>query len=120
MDVFWEALKEYHLEAILKAFTEALETLKWFPRPVEIIDIIQTNARISYHPTEETSQIEILQPTEEGKKKAKDWLKWLYDSWDEKDRLRMLERDKTFEQNRQHLRKQARLIDLKKRAAGDQ
>lgn len=120
MDVFWEALKIYNLESVARAFTEVFETLKWFPRPAEIIDIIQSNARISARPEEERAQIEMLQPTEEGKKKAKEWLKWLYDSWDEADRKKETERTIEFEKNRANLKRQARLIDFKKLAAGDE
>ena len=120
MDVFWEALKIYNLESVVKSFKEALETLKWFPRPTEIIEFIQINARISTYQEEERPQIEMLQPTEEGKKKAKEWLNWLYDSWDEQDRIKEEKRAKEFETNRANLKKQARLIDFKKLAGGDE
>jgi len=40
LDVYWQAFKPYSDEDIQKAFEIAMTTLKWFPKPVEILEIL--------------------------------------------------------------------------------
>jgi len=41
LDVYWECFKPYTDEEVSNAFSIALQTLRYFPKPVEILEIIQ-------------------------------------------------------------------------------
>lgn len=38
---YFGALRKYELESVVRAINEALITLRWFPKPVELIDLIE-------------------------------------------------------------------------------
>lgn len=40
-DVYWTVLKQFTDDECIKAFKVAIATLKWFPKPSELIDIIK-------------------------------------------------------------------------------
>lgn len=40
IDMYWERMKRFSLKEVEQAFNVALDTLKFFPKPVEIIELI--------------------------------------------------------------------------------
>lgn len=109
IDVFWEALKRYSLELVREAFEDAYRNLKWFPRPAEIIEIIEVlKPRERQEPTKE--QIEWQEPTEEGRAIAKKMLQDVMNRIDEKIAEEERQRAERWIKNREALKKQVKMI----------
>ncbi len=110
IDVFWEALKNYSLERVVDAFNRAFKEFRWFPKPVEIIDFIENENNYKLETFDVDYQIEWQEPTEEGRRIAREMIQGLTKKWEDEDKIRIKERIKVFEKNREKLKKQARLL----------
>jgi hypothetical protein len=107
IDVFWEALKGYPISVISEAFEDAIRSLKWFPAPAEIIELIPANNPI---------EIPWMMPTPEGRRLTEEFIrdspvyKELKEKWDREDKEREERRKTEFEKKRAFLKKQAKLM----------
>jgi hypothetical protein len=120
-DVFWEALKYASIEDVTMGIERACNELKWFPPPIEIENFIYEHNHQKYlrNQSERQEQIEWMEPTEAGKVKAKELIQSFYDKLNREDIEAENGRIDRFQQRRIELKKQAKVIDLKKRASGD-
>lgn len=107
IQVFWEELEKYCIEAVEEAFKWARGKLSFFPKPVEIIDHIHEQAHKKYLKKEEQEKIEWMPPTEEGKRLAKKLSDELFARWEKEEAEAERIRQENFEKRRTILKKQA-------------
>jgi len=114
MDVFWEALKDYDIEFIVEAFRETLETLKWFPRPSDIIEAIDQTLEIRHRKNAgaiEWKEFEqCRQPTDEEIQTTRNLLSRLFAKWNSEDTDAKRDRTERFEKRRTELKRQAKTM----------
>jgi hypothetical protein len=113
-EVYWEEFNRIGIEAFEYAVKESIGALSFFPKPNELWEFIDALRRNQYlsHQAEmpELPKIGWQEPTEEGRRIAKEIIGELYNTWGEQDKKREQERAEKFEKNREHLKKQAKLI----------
>ena len=110
VEVFWEVLSFLDIEKVDRAFQRAILELKFFPTPSHILDFIHEEA---VQTISEREQIEWLEPTEEGKRKALEIIADLKERWAKEDLEKEQKRIEKMEERREVLKKQAKMFVVK-------
>lgn len=102
-DVFWEELEQYSIEQVEEAFKWARGSLHFFPKPVEIIEHI-------HEQIPRPKEIGYMEPTSKGREVALKMINELKERWAQEDAEEKRKRDIRFEERKQELKKQNRLL----------
>lgn len=81
-EVYWEEFLETSIEHFEKAVNKAMAECTFFPKPVELYEFITFEANIKYlqsQKVEPDHQLEWMEPTQEGKTLAKQYLANIFD-----------------------------------------
>lgn len=106
-DVFWEGLEGFSISEVEKALKRARAELKFFPRPIEIVNFILEDAEVNF--ISGVSQIE-YHPKLISTEEAKEIIKRLNDHWAEEEQQWAQEKEERFQKNKENLKKQAKLL----------
>jgi len=110
IQVFWETFEHHKIENMEEAFKWARENLKYFPTPKELIDHMVTEGNRKYLESN-NKEIQIAwKPTEGGKAIAQGLVKAMVDKFELQEVNFRKERESKFEQRRDELKKQAKLL----------
>lgn len=113
IDVLWDSLADFSVEAVEFAFRKAMRELSFFPKPVELINfILEENKRVYLEATaKENPLLDWVHPTrEEASELVKKYFGPLHDRWEKEDAERQEKRRVEFEEKRRKLKKQARIF----------
>jgi len=119
--LYAEYLGEFPIEKIEKAVDRAIKELKWFPKISELRDFILDDFENDYLVKQgrvkeiqiygnEIVEKEIMVETEKEKEIAKKFLSELQQKWEKEDEERKKDRIIKFEERREQLRKQAKMV----------
>lgn len=117
VEVFWEELQGNSIEEVEGALQHARSKLRFFPTVIELNNFMREQRHQKY-----LSQINIeeskfhsinwMEPTEEGKRKAKELIQKLYDRWEREDKKELADREKRFRERKKILENQKKLLGL--------
>jgi hypothetical protein len=111
IEVFWEILSPHAIEKVERAFKRAILELKFFPTPSHILDFIHEEA-IQTIP--EREQLEWMEPTDEGKRRALEIIAEMKERWAKEDLEKEEKRVENMEGQRVVLKKQAKIFLINK------
>ena len=116
-EVYWEEFRNVDIDKFEFAVSQCIKEILFFPKPFELHEFIDQRNREEYlehHATrDEISKIEWIEPTEEGKRIARDFLQGLVNKWEYDKKLSpSLEgiEAKEFEEKRKKAKEKVKLL----------
>ncbi len=116
-EVYWEEFKNVDIGKFEFAINECIKKILFFPKPFELHELIdQRNSEeyLEHHATrDEILKIEWIEPTEEGKRIAREFLQGLVNKWENDKKLKPClegKKAKEFEEKRKIAKEKVKLL----------